>query len=732
MIALLLTDVKEVATTGQHAGKNNLTKFAIDSMMYLIEKTKEDSMKQHYFRIINFVLCLALLINFGPGVTAVATQEDGQGVTRLAGENRLITSYLVADMLKEQMGVEKFNAVIVASGGTFADALPGSYLSAVKNAPILLTLAKDKFIQQTADYIKENLAAGGTVYILGGESAVPATMEKALAGFNVQRVAGADRFGTNLEILKTAGVKAGDEVLVCEAKGYADSLSASATGKPVLLVYKKLTDAQKAYLATLSGCSFTVVGGTTAVPEKLAQEIEAYGTVTRLAGKDRLETSTMVAEKYFGSATTAVVAYGWDFPDGLCGGSLAYAMKAPLILTHSKEKLSDFTAEYTTKAGITGGIVLGGDGLVNDMATRGIFAMEEASSIIVIDKVAEETDKPVENHIITKVALITDFGTIDDESFNQACWEGVKEWCTANSLPYTYYQPGEYSTEAHVKSIVQAISEGCNAIVLPGYLFGAALSNVMVEYPDIYFMGIDIAEGDLTVDYSTFYKPSANTACITFAEEQAGFLAGYAAVKDGYTKLGFLGGMAVPAVVRYGYGFIQGADTAAQELGVEIEINYTYGGIFFATADITAKMDSWYQAGTEVVFACGGGIYLSALEAAEKNNGKVIGVDIDQAHVSDLIITSAVKKLKNATMAVLDALNKGEFATYGGKTSNLSLADGEFVGLPTEKESWRFNNFTVEAYEAAKDAIASGRISVSNDTSVMPNVSGNTTVNQLA
>ena len=299
-----------------------------------------------------------------------------EGATRLAGANRLVTSYLVADMLKDQMGVEKFDAVIVASGSTFADALPGSYLSAAKNAPILLTLAKDKFIQQTADYIKENLAEGGTVYILGGESAVPASMEKALADFNVQRVAGSDRFGTNLEILKTSGVAEGDEILVCEAKGYADSLSASATGKPILLVYKKLTAAQKEYLSTLTSCNFTVVGGTSAVPEALAKEIEAYGTVTRLAGKDRLETSTMVAEKYFAGASTAVVAYGWDFPDGLCGGSLAYAMKAPLILTHSKAKLYGFTAEYTTNAGITDGYVLGGDGLVSDEATRAIFGME--------------------------------------------------------------------------------------------------------------------------------------------------------------------------------------------------------------------------------------------------------------------------------------------------------------------------------------------------------------------
>ena len=343
------------------------------------------------------------------------------------------------------------------------------------------------------------------------------------------------------------------------------------------------------------------------------------------------------------------------------------------------------------------------------------------------------TEAPkAEGGIITKVALITDVGTIDDESFNQACWEGTEEWCKANGLEYTYYQPTEDSTDARVLSIAQAISEGYNAIVMPGYLFGATLTTVMEEYPDVYFIAVDVGAGDLTVDYTTYYDPAANTACLTFAEEQAGYLAGYAAVKDGYTKLGFLGGMAVPAVIRYGYGFIQGADAAAQELNVNVEINYTYGGQFFGSPEITAKMEGWYQAGTEVVFACGGGIYTSALEAAEKNNGKVIGVDVDQSYVSELIVTSAMKQLKNVTMTVLEALNKGEWATYGAKVSNFSLAEGEYVGLPTAESSWRLPNFTVAEYEAVKEAVKAGTIAVSNDVEALPTVSANTTVNEIA
>ena len=345
---------------------------------------------------------------------------------------------------------------------------------------------------------------------------------------------------------------------------------------------------------------------------------------------------------------------------------------------------------------------------------------------------AAETEAPAAANI-TKVALVTDVGTIDDESFNQACWQGVEAWCSANGVEYTYYQPTEDSTDARVLSVAQAVSEGANVIVMPGFLFGATLTVVMEEFPDTHFIAVDVASGDLTVDYTTYYDPAPNTACLTFSEEQAGYLAGYAAVKDGYTKLGFLGGMAVPAVIRYGFGFVQGADAAASEMGVDIEINYTYGGQFFGDANITAKMEGWYSAGTEVVFACGGGIYTSAVEAAKLHDGKVIGVDVDQYYIDECIITSAMKQLQNVTETVLEALNTGAWETYGGKVSNFSLAEGEYVGLPTAEGSWRLTTFTVEEYEALKAKLADGTIVVDNnsDDNVKPTVSDFTKVNYI-
>ncbi len=344
----------------------------------------------------------------------------------------------------------------------------------------------------------------------------------------------------------------------------------------------------------------------------------------------------------------------------------------------------------------------------------------------------EETTAAPAEQIIKKVALVTDVGTIDDESFNQACWQGVEAWSKANGIEYTYYQPSEDSTDARVLSVGQAVQEGANVIVMPGYLFGTTLMETQELYPDVYFVAVDVGSGDMTYDYVTYSAPTANAVCMTFAEEQAGYLAGYAAVKDGYTELGFLGGMAVPAVIRYGYGFVQGADAAAAEMGVNINIKYTYGGQFAGSPENTAKMEGWYEAGTQVVFACGGAIYTSALEAAEKYDGKVIGVDVDQSYISDRIITSAMKGLQAVVETTLTDLQAGNWdANYGAQFKTFSLNEGDYVGIPTAEKSWGLTTFTVAEYEAVKGEIMSGARTVSNGTEAMPTVSANTVVEEI-
>ena len=338
---------------------------------------------------------------------------------------------------------------------------------------------------------------------------------------------------------------------------------------------------------------------------------------------------------------------------------------------------------------------------------------------------------------IVKVALTCDTGTIDDESFNQACWAAVSSYMGDNCQ---YYIPdSDASDEDRETMIRQAVNDGADVIVCVGYLYGASLAWAAEQYPDVKLIAIDVTQGDIGTD-----SIPANCYCITFKEEQAGYLAGYAIAKDGKTKLGFLGGMAVPAVIRYGYGFVQGADAAAAELGQNIEINYFYGGQFYGDANITSRMEGWYSNGTQVVFACGGGIYTSAVEAALKNNGYVIGVDVDQNYIGangvadgtyayNPFITSAMKGLSEAVNTALADIDAGSWDDIAGSNGNFGLEDGDYIGLPTDADSWNFESFTTDEYEEVKGKIKSGEITVDNssDDATKPTVSEFTTVNYI-
>ena len=324
---------------------------------------------------------------------------------------------------------------------------------------------------------------------------------------------------------------------------------------------------------------------------------------------------------------------------------------------------------------------------------------------------------------IVKVALTCDTGTIDDESFNQACWSAVSAYMGDDCQ---YYIPeADASDEDRETMIRQAVNDGAEVIVCVGYLYGASLAWAAEQYPDVKFIAIDVTQGDIGTD-----SIPTNCYCITFKEEQAGYMAGYAIAKDGKTKLGFLGGMAVPAVIRYGYGFVQGADAAAQELGQNIDINYFYGGQFYGDANITSRMEGWYSNGTQVVFACGGGIYTSAVDAAKKANGKVIGVDVDQAGVianyagvDGLTVTSAMKGLYPATYDTLnDVIINGNWANYVGKIATLGLVSADdpeanYVQIPMGEGTQWSDSFTEDDYKAMVADMYNGVITVSNDIS---------------
>ena len=347
------------------------------------------------------------------------------------------------------------------------------------------------------------------------------------------------------------------------------------------------------------------------------------------------------------------------------------------------------------------------------------------------------------------VAMITDYGDITDQSFNQTTYEACKAFCEENSIDFKYFKPADDSTADRVASVELAIDEGYNVIVMPGYAFGGTIAEVAADYPDVKFIALDVAKGDLleagvalageSYDYNPDnwnledYVDMSNVYCAIYQEELSGYMAGVAAVKLGYKELGFLGGMAVPAVMRFGYGFVQGAEAAAKELDVEVNIKYAYGNQFYGDGDITAAMDTWYADGTEVVFACGGGIFASAAEAAVKVGGKVIGVDTDQAAVIDgkygegLTVTSAMKGLYPTTYDTLtDVLLNGNWANYAGKIATLGLVSGtdveaNYVQLPLESTHWS-DGFTADDYKALVANMYDGTIKVSNDISAEPTV----------
>ena len=333
---------------------------------------------------------------------------------------------------------------------------------------------------------------------------------------------------------------------------------------------------------------------------------------------------------------------------------------------------------------------------------------------------------------ITGIAQCCDVGTLDDESFNQGCWEAVKGYGDESGIEYNYYLPsGEDASDEDRETLIrQAVADGANTIVCVGYLYGPALAWAATEYPDVHFIAVDVNGFDINSEDGTIPE---NVFCVTFKEEEAGYLAGYAAVKDGFTKLGFLGGMAVPAVIRYGYGYVQGADAAAQELGINVQMNYYYGGQFYGDEKITAKMDGWYDGGTEVVFACGGGIWTSALDAAETHDGKVIGVDVDQrSKIGERCLTSAMKGLPSAINNALDSYFSGNFSELGGTAQQLGLKDGDYIGLPTDSESWGFTTFTQDQYETVLAGIRDGSIEISSDTENQPEVGSHVTVDYIS
>ena len=317
-----------------------------------------------------------------------------------------------------------------------------------------------------------------------------------------------------------------------------------------------------------------------------------------------------------------------------------------------------------------------------------------------------------------QVAFVTDVGQLKDKSFNQGTFDGVKLYAANNGLSYKYYQPAngnEATDDDRYDAMKAAVDGGADVVVCAGFLQEAALKRAAIDFPDTPFVFID--GYPLSDDAG---NTLSNVAGISFMEQQCGYFAGYAAVMDGFTKLGFSGGGGGTndACCRFGYGYVQGANAAAAELGITVDMNYSweYGATFSASPELQTMISGWYANGTEIVFACGGSMFQSISAAASSNDGYVIGVDVDQSGESDCVITSAMKGLADAVQWAVGHVYDGTFDEIGGTGTSLGVADNA-VALPTAEGSWRFETFTVEEYEDMYQKVLDGTLVVDDDFS---------------
>ena len=336
----------------------------------------------------------------------------------------------------------------------------------------------------------------------------------------------------------------------------------------------------------------------------------------------------------------------------------------------------------------------------------------EVTEITNADEIADEMTSEDGKY---EIAFVTDVGQLKDKSFNQGTFDGVKLYAANNGLSYKYYQPanGDQATDDDRYDAMKAAAEGgAKVIVAAGFMQATALTKAAAEFTDVKFVFVD-RDSAVTTEDGTALK---NVLGICFQEEQCGYLAGYAVVKEGYTKLGFTGGGGGdnPACCRYGYGFVQGASAAAAEMGVKVEMNYSwlYGASFSASTELQTMASGWYENGTEVIFACGGSMFQSITAAASANDGAVIGVDVDQSTQSDTVVTSAMKELSDAVEWSLAKVYDDTFSEIGGVATSLGVEE-DAVGLPTD--SWSLTNYTVEQYEEMSQKVKDGTLAVDAD-----------------
>ncbi|MBP3886382.1 MAG: BMP family ABC transporter substrate-binding protein [Cellulosilyticum sp.] len=317
------------------------------------------------------------------------------------------------------------------------------------------------------------------------------------------------------------------------------------------------------------------------------------------------------------------------------------------------------------------------------------------------------------------VGLVIGAGTIDDRSFNQGCWEGI----TATVENSKYVTPAGETESDYLVSIGNLYEGDFKFIVTPGYYFESADYVAQDKYPDANFVILDGAPTDPNGNTVI----GDNTVSITFAEHEAGFIAAVAAaleIKEG--SFGFLGGMQIPAVVRFEAGYKQGIQYANENLGTNItldDVDVVYQGSFgdkAAGQQIAAQM---YDRGVDVIFTAAGGTGIGAITEAKARatNGEtawVIGVDSDQyldgvydtETNASVILTSAIKYVDQATHDMIVAKTEGKFP---GGESLVYTAANDGIGIPAENPNLSEETITKvnEVYNLIKD----GSVTVSSE-----------------
>lgn len=296
------------------------------------------------------------------------------------------------------------------------------------------------------------------------------------------------------------------------------------------------------------------------------------------------------------------------------------------------------------------------------------------------------------------VAYCTDGGTLDDNGFYQGLWEAVQAYGTENSLSCNSYVPDSNAAEAREATLRQAVESGAAVVVAGGWRWTGDMVRLAKAYPDTAFLALAVSGNEALTDSGETTLPS-NLHCILFHEEQSGYAAGYAAVKEGYTQLGFVGGGETPPIQRYGIGFLQGAAAAADENRVPVQVNYCDSGPQNET--LSAKAEDWYTGDTEIVFACGGNTLSAVLPVAAEYDGMVIGGETDQhalgaRYAYNPVLTSATVDLKGAVNAGLRDCLAAE-GTINGVSVEKRI-EATVGGLPTDSSVWGFQSYTVEQY----------------------------------